>query len=85
MGGEEPPPDDGKRALAQLEVDPSPLGATKGGVWGGRPAMRRQAGRGRWILPLSWALFSLLWRIFSIFLRILSYLAFLSGFLGFLE
>ena len=27
--------DDGKRALAQLEVDPSPLGATKGGVWGG--------------------------------------------------
>ena len=28
--------DDGKRALAQLEVDVSPLGATKGGVWGGK-------------------------------------------------
>ena len=28
--------DDGKRALAQLEVDLSPLRATKGGVWGGK-------------------------------------------------
>ena len=28
--------DDGKRALAQLEVDLSPLGATKGGVGGGK-------------------------------------------------
>ena len=27
--------DDGKRALAQLEVDVSPLRVTKGGVWGG--------------------------------------------------
>ena len=27
--------DDGKRALAALEVDPSLLRATKGGVWGG--------------------------------------------------
>ena len=77
--------DDGKRALAQLEVDASPLRATKGGVWGGISpghAGRRQGSVDFWG---SWTLFSLLWRIFSICLHILSYLAFLSGFFGFLE
>ena len=46
--------DDGKRALAQLEVDVSPLRATKGGVWGVDKPKLDGTQAGVWG---SWALF----------------------------
>ena len=68
--------DDGKRRIAVLEVDASPLRATKGRVWGGMShrALAGMPGVSGFCLML--AHFSLLGRMFSIFFRILSRLAF---------
>ena len=41
--------DDGKRDVVSIEVDASPLRATKGRVWGGISSHGIYTGRGRWM------------------------------------
>ena len=96
FGGCRAPADDGKRRTAVLEVDVSPLRATKGGsLRGGRATMRwdaDQAPADLYGLGRSWAsFFAFCFHFFDflthttsscIFVAILGYLSSISGGLG---